>query len=688
MKIRQLSILTLVIASLSAATPPTENPLLSDFNAVMALGTLTPAHVTESAQIALASVKKRLEVLYSIPAGQRTFENTIVAYDDLTNELGKVHYVVYLMNSVHPKEEIRAECQKQLQVFNQFLTDLGLDEKLYQAVVDYSKTQEALKLNGARQRYLDEMIKAFRRNGFALSKEKRDELKVIQNKLADIGLAFGKNIADHQDALMVTEADMEGLPDDYQKSRRQEDGTYKIDLSYPSYSAFMKSSKSESARKALYVKYSNRAADKNLDVLKEMLVQRAELVRVLGYKTYAEYQLEERMAKETRNVWTFERDLAAKVREKAQRDYDELLALKRVERKDPTLRIVHPWEASYYNDQLLKTRFSLDQELVREYFDVNLVIDGLFDITQRLFGLTYRQVKDASVWNEDVRLYEVRDQGRLIGRFYLDLHPRANKYNHAACFTMVKGKETPGGYQIPVAALICNFPKATADRPGLMYHSLGSASVETFFHEFGHVLHNLLTTASWFEYSGTSVPRDFVEAPSQIFENWVWNYDVVKRFAKHYKTGEVLPKELFDKMLAARNAGSGLATLQQIYYGTLDMTLHDGYDPNGKESTTDVVKRLQNEITLYPFLEGTHWHAAFGHLNGYAAGYYGYLWSEVYAQDMFSVFERNGILDASTGKRYRDLILAPGGTRDPLDLVTEFLGRSPNSDAYMKSLGL
>ncbi|MBL7960562.1 Zn-dependent oligopeptidase, partial [bacterium] len=456
------------------------------------------------------------------------------------------------------------------------------------------------------------------------------------DKLSELGIAFSKNISSSNDFLIVEEKDMDGCPDDYKKARKQEDGKYKIDMSYPSYSGFMKSSTSESARKALYMKYNNRAVDKNLDVLNEMLTYRQKMASLLGYKTFAQYQVEERMAKKPSNVWDFEKKTLAKVKAKAQKDYQELLATKRNYLKDNTVQVVNTWESSFYNNILLKEKYQLDQELVKEYFELNHVMDGLFKISQHLFNVKFVEIKDASVWQPDVRAFEVRQDEKVIGRFFLDLHPRANKYNHAACFTMIRGKMTSNGYQIPTATLVCNFPQATADQPGLMYHSLGSASVETFFHEFGHVLHNMLTTSELYTYAGTGVARDFVEAPSQIFENWAWNYDAVKMFAKHYKTGEVLPKDLFDKMVAAKNVGSGIGAAYQIYYGMLDMTLHDGFDPSGKETTTDIVKRLQNEITPFQFVEGTHFHAAFGHLNGYAAGYYGYLWAEVYATDMFS----------------------------------------------------
>jgi thimet oligopeptidase len=405
---------------------------------------------------------------------------------------------------------------------------------------------------------------------------------------------------------------------------------------------------------------------------------------LLGFKTYAEYRVGNRMAKLPQNVWDFENNLVDRLKEKAQMDYDELLVVKREKLGDETINVIQPWESGYYNNILLKEKYDLDQNIVKEYFETNNVINGLFQIAQHLFAVEFEEVQNPSVWDKDVKMFNVKKNGKIISRFYTDLYPRPNKFSHAACWPMIKGKNTPEGYQMPVATLVCNFPAPTDDTPSLLSHS----EVETFFHEFGHVLHNVLTTAELSTQSGTSVSRDFVEAPSQIFENWTWNYDALKLFAKNYKTGEVLPESLFAKMVAAKNVGSGLSNTQQVFYGMIDFTLHDKYDPTSATTTTEVVTELQNSITLYPHLEGTHMQAAFGHLMGYAAGYYGYLWSLVYAQDMFSVFEQNGIMDVETGLRYRDVILANGGSRDEFEMVVEFLGREPNQDAYFRSIGL
>ena len=406
------------------------------------------------------------------------------------------------------------------------------------------------------------------------------------------------------------------------------------------------------------------------------------MAELLGHNTYSEYQLQSRMAKTPETVWEFENGLKTALREKAQKDYDELLEIKKT--RVPGADKINGWERSYYADKLMKEKYQLDSDKVKEYFELDDVLAGLFSITQTLFDVEYREVENPSVWHEDVRMFEVIQDGKIKGRFYLDLFPRDNKYGHAACFGILNGKMTPMGYKIPTASLVCNFPKPTEDKPSLMPHS----QVRTFFHEFGHVLHQMMTTADLYSQSGTNVSRDFVEAPSQIFENWTWNYEALKMFARHYETGEVLPKDLFDKMLAAKNVGSGMSASGQVFLGTFDLTLHDKYDPDGQKTTTDVLKEVQKEVSLIDYVEGTHFHTAFGHLTGYASSYYGYLWSKVYAQDMFSVFEENGIMDTETGIRYRDIILASGSSKDELELVKEFLGREPNNEAFLKELGL
>lgn len=675
---------SLLVVDLSFSQDMAGDPLPGKFNEPIQFANLTPEYVKQATDVSIGQARESLSKLYTVPKEQRTFDNTMLEIDNIYNNVGNVYGTVYLMGSVNPDDAIRNQAEESKAVFAKFFNEIELDENLYRAVKDYSETNEAKSLTGYKERFLQKTVEDFERNGFALSKEKRDQLKLINDKLSELSLLFQQNIAEVNDFLMVDDALVDGLQEDYKNARRTEDGKYKIDLSYPSYIPFMKFSNSEETRKELYSMFNNRAARNNLEVLIKVLMLRQEMAELLGFKTYAEYRTGDRMAKLPQNVWDFEDNLVAKLKEKAQMDYDELLMVKRAKLGDETIDVIQPWESGYYNNILLKEKYDLDQNLVKEYFPTNDVINGLFHIAQHLFGVEFEEVKDPSVWYENVRMFNVKKDGKIISRFYTDLFPRPNKYSHAACFPMIGGKETPEGYQMPVATLVCNFPAPTADVPSLLTHS----EVETFFHEFGHVLHNVLTITALSSHSGTSVARDFVEAPSQIFENWTWNYDALILFAKNYKTGEVLPTDLFDKMVAAKNVGSGLSYTQQVFYGMIDFTLHDKYDPTSSTTTTEIVEELQNKITLYPYLDGTHMQAAFGHLMGYAAGYYSYLWALVYAQDMFSVFETNGIMDVNTGLRYRDVILANGGSRDELEMVKEFLGREPKQDAFFKSIGL
>jgi len=677
-------VLTILVTGVSLAQSDSGDPLPGKFNQPIEFANLTPEYVQQASDLAISQAKESFEKLYAIPKEQRTFDNTMLELDNIFNSVGNVANTINLMSNVHPNDAIRDKAVECDVMFSKFFNEVELDENLYRAVKDYSESAEAKSLTGYKAKFVQETVEDFERNGFALSKEKRDHLKEINDKLSDLSIMFQKNIADVDDYLIVNETQIEGLQEDYKNARRQEDGSYKIDLSYPSYIPFMKFSNSEETRKELYTMFNNRAAKSNLEVLIKVLMLRKEMAELLGFKTYADYRVGDRMAKLPQNVWDFENNLVDRLKEKAQMDYDELLVVKRGKLGDETIDVIQPWESGYYNNILLKEKYDLDQNLVKEYFETNNVITGLFQIAQHLFAVEFEEVQNPSVWDKDVKMFNVKKDGKIISRFYTDLYPRPNKFSHAACWPMIKGKNTPEGYQMPVATLVCNFPAPTDDTPSLLSHS----EVETFFHEFGHVLHNVLTTAELSTQSGTSVSRDFVEAPSQIFENWTWNYDALKLFAKNYKTGEVLPESLYDKMVAAKNVGSGLSNTQQVFYGMIDFTLHDKYDPTSATTTTEVVTELQNSITLYPHLEGTHMQAAFGHLMGYAAGYYGYLWSLVYAQDMFSVFEQNGIMDVETGLRYRDIILSNGGSRDELEMVVEFLGREPNQDAYFKSIGL
>lgn len=664
------------------------NPFIVNFNKLNNFADVKAEHIPEATDFTLQNAQNELDEIIGITASERNFNNTILAQDDIWNLIGRVEYPIYLMNEVHPDSSVRAEAEKSILAFSEWQNNMSLNEDLYSAVVEYSKSEEIETLALVQKRLFDDILDDFIRQGFNLSKEKRDSVKAIKNRIQKVGLEFGKNISTYTDTLIVNEEGMIGLPDWYKDQYRVSEGTYKLDISYPTRRPFMRLSESEDTRKAYTEKFLNRAADKNLDVIKQMVVERQNLADVLGYPSYAEYILTDRMPKNAKTVWDFEKSLNEAIKAKTEIELQELLEIKS-EKTGKTATVINYWELHYYTNLLQEAKYHLDSEEVSEYFELNNVRKGLFEISQSVFGLSYKQVENPSVWHPDVELYEVYDTQTkiLLGYFYLDLYPRENKYSHAAHFGIAKGKKTVDGYQKPIASLVCNFPKATAEKPSLLQHGAGG-NVETFFHEFGHLIHGMVTTADYFAYSGTSVDRDFVEAPSQIFENWVWYKESVTLFAKHYQTGEVISDELLEKMFAAKNMTSGGDMAFQVLLGMEDMTLYDKWDPKGGESILDVARRLHKEILNWNETPNTARIAAFGHLDGYAASYYGYAWSRVFSADMFSVFEKEGILNPETGRRFRAVVIAKGGTEDPMDLVRAFLGREPNNEALLKSLGL
>ena len=624
----------------------------------------------------ISDTDSRIEKLAKIPESERDFENTMKALDELFSRFGQVFSSIYLMAYVLTDDDARNEAQTQIAVLDKYANSLSLNEDIYKSVKLYSTTKEAISLSDYKKRFTEKTVSDFERNGFALSKEKRDELKLIKDKISEYSLQFDSNIAANEDFLIFSEKDLDGLPEDYKKARKTENGDYKITLDYPSFRPFMKYAHSREARKKLQVIFLNRASDKNPDLLKKVLIERKNISQLLGYKSFAEYAIEDKMAKTTDKVWAFEKELEKAVRTKAKLDLEELKSIAKVES-------IETFDASYYTDKLMREKYAVDQEEVKQYFSLENVLSGLLTISEQLFDIQFKKTDNSNAWHADVQTFEVIKNGKLKGRFFLDLYPRPKKFNHAAMFPIVSGMSLENEYQIPVAALVTNFPKPTAEKPSLLPHN----EVTTFFHEFGHLLHGLLTESSIGSMSGTSVARDYVETPSQLLENWAWNYESLQTFAKHYKTDKLLPKALFDKMWAAKNVGSGLHILQQIFYGQLDMYFHDKFDTE-KEKINKTVKTLQEQITYYPFIEGTHFEASFGHLMGYAAGYYGYLWALVFSADIFSNFENVGIFNKKLGKKLVDTILSKGSTVDEYEQIQAFLDREPNNEAFLKSIGL
>lgn len=651
----------------------------------MAFGQEVPQSIKDAVKRADEAIAK----IVSVPDDQRTYENTLGAYDDMTAHLERDTSMTIFMANVSTDPKVRNDARAAEEFVGNWSVELGIREDLYKAMKAFAAKKPSL--NAEQQRFLDFTLRDYRRQGMELSKEKRDRVAEIQKELNRLGIQFDQNIADDETALPFTVAELKGVPEDVVKGMKKAGkDTVIATMDGPTFSAILDMAQSEETREKAWIAYKRRGGEKNNEVLKQLVKLRAELASLLGYKTFADYILEPRMAKNAATVAKFYNDLRPIVRKKAELDWAEFKKAKADETKNAKAEF-YPWDYSYYKTLLQKKKYAVDGEKVAEYFPMERVVDGLFKTTQSLYDLTYKDVTaDAKslgfeIWHPDVKLFEVKDSasGDLIGHFFIDLYPRPGKYTHAACWGLFSRKEwMDGKVSTPVAALVCNFTKPTAEKPSLLPHE----EVETFFHEFGHVLHNLLTKANTNRFAGAAVARDFVEAPSQMFENWVWNAEVLNTFAAHYKTGEKLPKKLLDGMIAARNLGSGIETEHQFYYGLVDQAYHTA--PGGDIDPTKISQELFPKVELYKEVPGVYYQASFGHLVGYEAAYYGYQWSLVYAQDMFQRFEELGLLNPKAGAYYREKILSRGGTMDEFAMLRDYLGREPKLDAFLRHLGL
>jgi thimet oligopeptidase len=646
----------------------------------------TPADIRTAESQAIETANRIIEGVLAVPAAGRSFANTMLPLEDAGDVIERAHGRFGFMSYVAEDADVRAAADSLREELEKFEIELSFREDIYQAVREFAATPEAASLTGEDKRYLEFTLRDYRRDGFDLAPEIRPKVKELKNRLVELGVQFQRNIDTYEDAILVTREELIGLPDAYISRLRTEprDGQtlYRVSLDYPELHPFLDNAEIEELRRELLVKSFRRGGEKNIPLLEEAIAVRDELARLLAYESWAAYVLEVRMAKQPAAVRAFLTDLRQKIEAKRQRDMEGLAAAKRQHtgREKAGLNI---WDWRFYHHYLLKTRYAVDDFEVAKYFPLDAVLKGLFDVYQTILGVRFEPVEPSNAWHADVRLFRILDAGSgdEIAHFYMDLFPRPNKYGHAAAFTLVGGRAlNGGGYQKPVSAIVANFTKPTPSEPSLLRHS----EVETLFHEFGHILHQTLTKASRLRFSGTRTERDFVEAPSQMLEHWVWSADVLGGFARHVETGEPLPKDLLDRMIEAKNLDSAVFCARQLFFGDLDYAYHSG---GAKKDTTAIAAEL-HEIQGFPMPEDTYFQAGFGHLFGYDAGYYGYKWSEVFADDMFTRFEATNPMDTAIGLEYRRKILERGGSVDGDVLVREFLGREPNFDAFLRNMGL
>ncbi len=634
----------------------------------------TVDEVTSACDAHLAAAARRRDAIKGFQ-GKRTLDHTLVQYDDMLIEIDRILPLSELIANVHPDKAVRDAAEKCQQRAMKFLSDIKLDRGLYDALTKVERKG----LDQKATRFLDHLLRDYRRAGVDKDEATRKELARIHDEMVKTGQEFSRNIREDKRYIEVDgPAALAGMPKDFIESHEPgEGGKIRITTDYPDFFPFQKYAKDEALRKKLYEVFLTRAYPANAKVLLRLLELRHRYAKLLGYPDWAEYNAEDKMVEHEAVIRDFIEKVAGIARPRMEQDL--ALMLERKRKDDPKADRIYVWDRFYYVRLLRAEKYGVDAQKVREYFPFERVKAGILGLAQELFGLEFKKVEGAKVWHPEVEAYDVYDHGERIARFYLDLHPRDGKYGHAAEFPILTGVP---GRQLPAAALVCNFPDPSkGDGQALMEHG----DVTTFFHEFGHLMHHLLSGKQpWVTQSGINCEWDFVEAPSQLLEEWTWDPTILRRFGKHYETNQPIPADLVQRMRKADELGKGVHVMRQMFYAALSYYLHSR-DPKGLDLVA-ALKDIQAKYNPYPYQEGTYVFANFGHLEGYSSMYYTYMWSLVLAKDLFTKFQANGLLDHDTAMAYRKAVLEPGGSKDAADMVEDFLGRPYSFDAFERWL--
>ena len=626
------------------------------------------ARMTQRLTTAKAALARMLAV-----KGTRTIANTLMPFDEIARQMDMANSQCGLMQEVSPDSATRANAEAMTQELSKFSTELSLNRDVYDALA-------ALDLKSAdaeTKYYVERTLRDFRLSGVDKDAATRERIKKAQDELVLITQEFSRNIRADKSSITCTAAELDGLPADFiARHKPDAEGRITLTMEYPDYIPVNTYARNDDLRRRAYMAYQNRAYPKNMEVLDRMRQKRFELAQLLGFTNWADFVTADKMTGNAATARAFIDRIVAASDDRQKREYMELLARKQ---KDvPGATQVNFWEATYWSEQVKKSNYSYDSQEMRRYLPYAQVEKGVLDVAAKLFNVEFRPVPNAPVWDPSVKCFELYDGGKLAGRFYLDMHPRANKYSHAAQFDIRGGI---AGRQIPEAALVCNLPGGDPGDPGLCEYN----DVNTFFHEFGHLLHNMFAgRRKWSGTTGIKTEWDFVEAPSQFLEEWMKSPEVLATFAKDPKTGKAVPAELVKRMNRANSFGKGLLVRRQMVYAGMSLGCYDR-DPSTVSSDSlfaALVKRYQP----YPFVEGTHFQCAFTHLEGYSAIYYTYMWSSVIAKDLFSKFDRAHLLAPGVAAEYRNKVLAAGGSKPAAAMIRDFLGRDFNEVAWKKWL--
>jgi len=649
----------------------------------------TPEAVEASMKDAIAKANAALDVVGAQDLTKVNFKSTVVALDDLAYGAGLVASRAGVIKESHTDAAMRTAAENAIKAYQDWAVGVDYREDVYKAIKAFEKTKP--KLSGEDQKLFNETMRDYRRAGLGLSPDKRKEVEELRKELAKLTTDFGTNITKTQGPVVFTKSELEGVPDSFLGSPGVKTGddayTVMANVTFH-YNSVMDTAKNEQTRKRLYVIRDSLAREKNVPLLNEILAMRNKIALRLGYKSWADYQTEIKMSKSGAAASKFINDLVAGVQPKFGAELAELSKLKATETNDPKAK-VSIWDWRYYTNELKKQRYTVDAEALRVYFPFQQTLDGMFNIYQSIFGLKFEQIAPPNKWIDDLQLWVVTDAATSepLGMFYLDMFPREGKFNHFAQFGIISGKRLADGkYQRPTVALICNFPPPSEGKPSLLTH----IDVETLFHEFGHVMHSILTRAQYARFAGTNVPGDFVEAPSQMLQAWVWDKKVLDTFAADYRDpAKKIPAETIEKMKEARLATEGMRYRRQFAFASLDLALHG---PHREGEPYDAVK-VSNAIlekVLLPIAPETTFVSYFGHLTGYDAGYYGYAWADAIAADMATVFEKSkdAYADKEAGMKLRRDIYEPGDSRDVTQSIEKFLGRKQSIQPFLEKLGI
>jgi thimet oligopeptidase len=661
------------------------------FNSVVTVPTFetTTNEVAATVASTIADGNAALDTIGKLTSAQINFTNTFIALDDVNFHIGLASDRLGLIEQTSTNAAVRDAATDAIKSLSEWAVGLDYRDDVYQALKTFADTKP--NLAGEEKKLLDDTLRDYRRAGLDLPKDQRDAVEKLRKELTALETDFENNVTKAHAELKFTKAELAGVPEDFLSQQGIKTGadeyTLKANITFH-YIMVEDNAKLEATRRTMMTAQCNLARAANIPLLQKILVRRDELAHQLGYASYADYATETRMVKNAQTAIDFLQNLKTGLQPKYDAELKEFRDLKIAETGD-TNAVVNAWDWRYYANQLKKTKYNVDAEQLRVYFPYQNVLDGMFKIYQRIFGLKFARVEAPYKWIGDLQLYTVTDAktGEPMGLFYLDMFPRDGKYNHFAQFGIIEGKRLPDGkYQRPVCCLVCNFPPPQPDKPSLLSHD----EVETIFHEFGHAMHTILTRAKYSRFAGTSVPQDFVEAPSQMLENWPWDKKVLDSFAADYRDPKKkIPQEILSQLKTARFATYATYYRRQLSFGLMDLTLHTQIHATNADDLVPLSNKILSDVS-FPVPPDTAFVAYFGHIIGYGAGYYGYAWADAIAADMATVFEQSpdGFFDKTTGMRMHNEIYAVGDSRDINISIEKFLGRPRSLNPFLKRIGV